>query len=256
MDKNIETYVKQIVSELNCSEKEKSEIAEEMKDHLHLLKSEYIEQGFSDGEATQKALQSFGDRKNIKEGFQYSLFPYYKIFKVGTWVLFGLYSFILLWNLIFIRILDRIINSSNPNYFNRYFWFPEDSNKFFDIEVWKLNSNIIPFQNTYEYMVGSDRFNLDIILHNTLGNILIFVPLGIFLPILFKKYKTFSKVCISSILITTTIEVLQFSLQIGQFDIDDIILNTTGGIMGYFILKSITKILNFTKWNVFQKTTS
>ena len=45
MDKNIETYIDQIVSELNCDENEKREIIDEMKDHLYLLKNEYLEQG-------------------------------------------------------------------------------------------------------------------------------------------------------------------------------------------------------------------
>jgi glycopeptide antibiotics resistance protein len=253
LDKIIETYVKHIVSELNCSEKEKSDTAEEMKDHLLLLKNEYIGQGFSDEKATQKALQTFGDEKNLKDGFQNSLFPYYKFIRIGTMALFVLYSFILLWNLLLMRIIVRIINL---NSYNRYFWFPQGSSNFFDMEVWKLNSNIIPFQNTYKYITGSDKFNLDIIIHNTLGNILIFVPLGIFLPILFNKYKTFSKVFISSILISITIEVLQFFIQIGQFDIDDIILNAIGSIMGYFIINILIKIYNFIRWNVLRQTTT
>ena len=251
MDKNIETYIENIVSELNCSEEEKSETAEEIKDHLILLKNEYIEQGFSDEEATQKALQSFGDEKNIKEGFQYSIYPYFKFFRIVTFAVFGLYSIVLFWNLLLMRILYRIINNEN-----RFFWFPEDSKGFFDLEVWKRNSNIIPFKNTYKYVIGLDRFNLDIIIHNTLGNVLIFIPLGIFLPILFKSYKAFSKVCISSLLITITIEFSQFFLQIGQFDIDDIILNTIGSVIGYFVIRLIIKISNFMSWNVSRKTTS
>lgn len=252
MDKKFESYVNQIVRELNCDEIEKSEIAEEMKDHLNLLKSEYIEQGFSDKEAVQKALNNFGDGKDLKEGFQNSFFPFYKIFRIGTWIVFGIYSFILLWKLMFGRIIDRIINGQ----INSYFWFPENTNNFWDIEVWRINSNIIPFRNTYEYIIGSDRYNLEIILHNTIGNILIFVPLGIFLPIIFKRLKTFSKFCLSSILIIVSIEILQFFLQIGQFDIDDIILNTIGSIAGYFGIRILVKISRFTKWNVFKKTTS
>lgn len=251
MDKLIETYIKQIVGELDCGEKEKSEIAEEMKSHLLLLKDEYILQGFSDEDSTKKALQIFGNNKTLKEGFQHSIFPYYKIFKIVNLILFGLYSFFVLNNLLFTRVLWRIFDDSP---FNRYFYYAEDSS-FFDIDTWIWNSNVIPFKNIFGYIMGIDRYNLDIIIHNTIGNILIFVPLGIFLPILFKKYKTFSRVFVSAMLFSTAIELLQFFLQIGQFDIDDIILNTMGSALGYSIIKMIMKIPLFSRWNVFQKTT-
>ncbi|MFD2442502.1 VanZ family protein [Bacillus sp. CGMCC 1.16607] len=253
MDQNLETYLNQIVRELNCSEIEKNEIAEEMRDHLQLLKNEYIGQGFSDEEATEKALQSFGDNRNIKKGLQSSLFPYYKIFRFGIWSLFSLYSFILLWSLLLMRMIDRIIDHGS---FNGYFRYTEDANSFFNIEVWRLNSNLIPFHSTYEYMIGIDRFNLDIILHNTIGNILIFVPLGIFLPILLKKYHKFSKIFLIGFVISFAVEVLQFSLQIGQFDIDDIILNTLGTIVGFSLFKFLIQISNLTKWNIVQKITN
>lgn len=244
MDNNLETYIKQIVNGLNCSEIEKSEIAEEIQDHLLLLKNDYIEQGFSDQDASQKALEIFGDEKKLKEGFQFSLFPHYKLFRIAIWTGFCLYSFVLLWHLLFIRLIDRIINFGDRNI---YFWYQE-SDSFFNLEVWKLNSNIIPFHNTFGYIMGSDRFNLDIILHNTVGNILIFVPLGVLLPILSKKYSTFSKVFVSGFKITFTIEILQFFLQIGQFDIDDIILNTLGTIIGYSFIRLLIITPIFTKW--------
>ena len=181
VDKDIETYTRQIVSKLICDETEKMDIVDEMKDHLYLLKSEYLEQGFSDKEATQMAFKRFGEQKLLRNGYQESYFPYYKILHKGFWALFSLYSFIILFKLLFQRIIIRItdyayeISSGEPS-FNRYFFYPPDSNGFFDIEVWRLNSGIIPFQNTIQYITGSDRFNQDIIINNTLGNILIFLP--------------------------------------------------------------------------------
>lgn len=240
MDKRFDNYINQIISGLKCSKEEKNDIKEEIKDHLTLLKAEYLEYGYSEDVAVQKALHSFGDGNHIQEGLQHSLFPFYRLINISKWILFGLYSFILLWNLLFIRMLDRI----------RY---AEYTHSFFNLKVWKLNSNIIPFRTVYEYLTGFNRFNVDIIIHNTLGNILIFIPLGFFLPILFNKYKSFSKVCIASLLLTCIIEVLQLFLQIGQFDIDDIILNTIGGIAGYLIIKLLMKASLYTKRKTSQK---
>ena len=42
--------------------------------------------------------------------------------------------------------------------------------------------------------------------------------------------------------ITVSIELLQFFLQLGQFDIDDILLNTIGALLGYFVYMSISKV--------------
>ena len=122
LDKKIETYINQIVSQLNCGEDEKREIIDEMQDHLTLLKNEYVEEGFTNEEATQKALESFGEQKPLTKGLQESLFPFYKVFKIGTWILFGLYAFIVLFKLFFQRIILRVLDYArlgDPEY-NRY----------------------------------------------------------------------------------------------------------------------------------------
>ncbi|WP_459980261.1 permease prefix domain 1-containing protein, partial [Paenibacillus sp. YK5] len=159
MDKKIETYIDKIVSELNCGEEQKREIIDEMRDHLYLLKNEYIEQGFTNEEATQKALENFGEQKQLINGLQESLFPFYKVFKMGTWILFGLYSLIILFKLLFQRMIIRITDYAN-GFANPYYVFiPPNSEGYFDLEALKFNSNIIPFKNTMEYITGYDRFN-------------------------------------------------------------------------------------------------
>ena len=254
MDQTVKSYIRKIVSELNCEEQEKSDIAEEMTGHILLLKQEYQEQGYSDTESTQRALKSFGDEKRIEEGFQHSIFPYYKMFRKINWVLFGIYSLIVLSNLLFFRVLSRVINYKSG--FNKYFYVSPESNGLFDLVTWQQNSNLIPFGNTYEYIMGADKFNMDIIINNTLGNIMIFIPLGIFLPILFKKLRIFIQVLVCSMIISFTIEALQFSLQIGQFDIDDVILNTVGSAVGYLIIKLLIRVSKLSRWTIFYKTTS
>ncbi|ALS29429.1 VanZ-like protein [Paenibacillus sp. 32O-W] len=250
MDIKIETYIEQIVSQLNCGEEEKREIIDEMRDHLYLLKNEFLEQGFPNDEATQRALERFGEQKQLTKGLQESLFPFYRVFRIGTWILFGLYSFIILFKLLFHRIIIRILESINGSTRNPYFITPLHSDGYFDLEVLKINSNIVPFKNTIEYVTGSARFNLDIIINNTLGNVLVFLPFGIFLPLLFKKCKSLSKVVVASVSISFSIEVLQLVLKIGQFDIDDVILNVMGSIIGFLLIKSIKSVANLPKRRV------
>lgn len=122
MDKKFESYIDQIVKGLDCDKAEKQEISDEIRDHLILLKQEHIEQGFTDEQATSKALVSFGDEKQLSNGYKESISPYYKLFKISNWILFSLFSLVVLWKLIFQRILERVINYRNGFTQNHYFF--------------------------------------------------------------------------------------------------------------------------------------
>lgn len=256
MDKKIESYVEKIVSKLNCDKEEKREIMDEMRDHLLLLKNEYIEQGLTKEEATQKALKSFGEEEQLSKGLQESLFPFHKAFRIGTWILFCLYSSTILFMLLFQRIIVSSMNFINGFGWSGYVFIPPNSKGYFDIELWKQNSNIIPFKNTYEYITRFDHYNLDIIINNTLGSVLIFLPLGIFLPLLFKKYSRLSKVIVASFVISFSIEFLQLVLKVGRFDIEDVILNTVGSMVGFLLLKIMKSVLTIPKGSFFRRITN
>mgnify|MGYP001175469833 CR=1 FL=1 len=69
---------------------------------------------------------------------------------------------------------------------------------------------------------------------NLIGNILAFIPLGIFIPKLFTaRGASFINVCFLSLSLSLCFEVTQLLLFIGTFDVDDLILNTSGGIVGW-----------------------
>ena len=74
-------------------------------------------------------------------------------------------------------------------------------------------------------------------------NVVIFVPLGIYAGVLFKKWG-FVKKLFFFFLISLMFEGLQFILGVGAFDITDIINNTLGGIIGLLIFEAIEKLFN------------
>lgn len=97
--------------------------------------------------------------------------------------------------------------------------------------------NFIPFKEIFRYDFGSYLFYKNII-----GNMLLFLPFGFFVGYLLKLQK-FSIVFILSLIASCSIEVTQ--LAIGRiFDIDDIILNVLGSIIGYYIYFLINKFSN------------
>ena len=95
--------------------------------------------------------------------------------------------------------------------------------------------NIIPFQEISRYSISSELF-----LMNVIGNIVLFIPFGFIINTYFKTKKVWTTL-ISALIVSTTIEFVQ--KQIGRsFDIDDILLNTIGCIIGFLIYKLYSKI--------------
>lgn len=84
--------------------------------------------------------------------------------------------------------------------------------------------------------------NRDIPIKNLLGNFVLFLPMGIFLPILFKRLSIFKKYIITIILVLLLIEIIQVITRLGSFDIDDLLLNLLGAILGFSIYKLLVQL--------------
>lgn len=101
-------------------------------------------------------------------------------------------------------------------------------------------SNFVPFKEIFRYSIGSPKF-----IRNVIGNIMLFVPFG-FLSSYLLKNRKFSVVTILTLIASLTIETVQY--YIGRvFDIDDIILNIIGGIIGFLIYIGLDAIRNKVK---------
>ena len=77
---------------------------------------------------------------------------------------------------------------------------------------------------------------------NIILNIVIFIPLGIMLPLLYRKAKKWYVTLFISFTITTYIEICQFLMQKGLLDIDDIFCNTVGALTGHFFITALLSI--------------
>ena len=76
---------------------------------------------------------------------------------------------------------------------------------------------------------------------NTILNIILFIPLGIMLPFLWKKYNTLSETLIFGFSMSLAIELLQI-LTYRATDINDFIANTVGAVLGYFVFRTTSCI--------------
>ena len=102
-------------------------------------------------------------------------------------------------------------------------------------ELYKSRSiNLIPF-------MGSVVVNGRIYINEIIDNILVFIPLGIYICMLKEDWSILRKISVG-FFISLGIEVLQFVLAIGATDITDLIGNTLGGIIGIGVFYLFSKV--------------
>ena len=99
--------------------------------------------------------------------------------------------------------------------------------------------NLEPFNKIIETQILVENGNISYLFIEVFGNICMFIPIGFFLPLLWKRFKNPFLTVIVCLLISFGIETIQLILPRGT-DVDDIILNTSGGLIGY-ILYSVQK---------------
>lgn len=156
---------------------------------------------------------------------------YRKYLKFGMLILFIVYIMVVLY-IVFLkhRFVFGSLNYDIP----------------FDF-YWEHSVNLTPFKTIKDYMVYENNLSNNIKYINILGNIFLFMPFGIILPVLLDGKFKFIKTLFYGFIFSLLIEVLQMTFRIGSFDVDDIILNVFGVFIGYFIYIIIFKLRNIKK---------
>lgn len=74
------------------------------------------------------------------------------------------------------------------------------------------------------------------------NNILVFIPLGIYIGMLKSKW-SFAKKVLATVVLTLAFEITQFIFAIGRADITDVLSNTLGGVIGIGIYALLFKLM-------------
>ncbi|WP_088013275.1 VanZ family protein [Gottfriedia acidiceleris] len=90
--------------------------------------------------------------------------------------------------------------------------------------------NFVPFRTIISYL--NNDMNDSLKISNLLGNLLLLMPLGIILK---TKIKSIKLSILTGVIILFSVEIIQFIFKVGSFDIDDMILNSFGLLIGYLI---------------------
>lgn len=105
-----------------------------------------------------------------------------------------------------------------------------------------VSVNYIPLKTTIYYLGGNPSVRIAI--ENLLGNTLAFCPLGFLLPMLLKRCNNYKSIFFISAGTSFLIEFIEEATYLGSGDIDDVILNVLGSLLGfavYCLLKWLTK---------------
>lgn len=103
------------------------------------------------------------------------------------------------------------------------------------ISIYGKTVNLVPFATIMRYTVHL-RSGIDLFLVNIVGNVIFFIPMGI-LRQAFKKLKNIWLYILIVLVIILLLEVLQFVTMSGTFDVDDMLLNMIGALIGYRLFK-------------------
>lgn len=97
---------------------------------------------------------------------------------------------------------------------------------------------LIPMVSTFNFV--KETIVLKTIITNVFGNMLMFMPFG-FLGIVFPKLNNFRVLILDYLFAIILIESLQYFTRLGVFDIDDVILNTFGVAIGFWIYRWLNR---------------
>lgn len=99
------------------------------------------------------------------------------------------------------------------------------------------NINLMPYNQP---LITNGRINFSEIIMNCI----IFIPLGIYLEMLYPRKSVIKKI-LTIAGISLSCEILQYIMAIGASDITDIINNTLGGVIGLFLMHIVLRMFNY-----------
>lgn len=94
-------------------------------------------------------------------------------------------------------------------------------------------ANLTPFYTIDKYIYHADKYNFDTWFKLLFGNLVLFFPFGLIIPLLNARMRSIWRFTALLLLVLLFVELAQKFTMAGAFDVDDIIMNFFGGIVGF-----------------------
>ncbi len=134
---------------------------------------------------------------------------YRKILRTCSKIMFGVYIIFLIYFLFFAESTGRTFEGRTYHY------------------------NLVLFKEIGRFWHHRKTLGVLPVMLNLVGNVVAFLPLGFFLPIMYQKCRSFSYTVFFCFEFSLIVETIQLISKVGSFDVDDLLLNTMGGAIGY-----------------------
>lgn len=138
--------------------------------------------------------------------------------KLG-WVLFVLYLVALVYFMFFAESMGRTGNSQAEYAYN--------------LEL---------FREIRRFIVYREQLGWKAVVLNLGGNVVGFMPFGFILPVVSRRGRTWYNTFLLGFFLSLCIESTQLVFKVGSFDVDDLLLNTVGGILGFLSYKAVQEV--------------
>lgn len=95
--------------------------------------------------------------------------------------------------------------------------------------------NLVPFQEIKRFILYWDTIGPLMSCINLLGNVVAFMPFGALIRWVLNRRVRWYEATFYTLIFSLCVETIQFVTKVGSFDVDDIILNTLGGLLGFIV---------------------
>lgn len=140
--------------------------------------------------------------------------------RIVAWISFVGYLILLAYFLFFAEVMGRTFSERSYHY------------------------NLVPLKEIRRFITYRETLGNMAVFLNLAGNVIAFIPFGLFLPLLARKYRNFWHVVVLSFDFSLLVEIIQLISKVGSFDVDDILLNTIGGAIGFIGFRLVKYIQN------------
>ena len=102
--------------------------------------------------------------------------------------------------------------------------------------------NLVLFKEINRFWTYRHLLSTEAVVTNLFGNIFAFSPFGFMIPIVINKKKAFFRAVFATSFFSLVIETSQLIMKVGVFDVDDLLMNTFGGLIGYMIYRVVVAV--------------
>lgn len=121
-----------------------------------------------------------------------------------------------------------------------FLFFAESMGRSFEEREYTYNLHL--FKEISRFWQYRRELGMAAVLANIVGNVVCFIPFGAILPVLNRKARNFFMILMLSFQFSLLVECAQLVSRVGSFDVDDLFLNTLGGVIGFVIFTICNRV--------------